>query len=195
MPAKSGPTLPHNLPPLRSTSPSGHCFICIILDITCRTESTMRWLWWMLAVVMPAAGTMLTDDKAVFSRTQSRPMNRPFWFRECVPIEDPYLMFTNHCESNLARCLNAYALTCTVSAEAPNTQIFLHNELKRIYSNSSITVTTSGAFNLLAYAGQTEDPILMRELEMDSLKRLVYIPPASRRYGSGVVAESIEFGG
>lgn len=67
--------------------------------------------------------------------------------------------------------------------------------MRRLYPNSSVTVTKAYAFNLLAYAGQNEDPIIMQELEMESLKKLVYIPPASRRYGSGLVAESVDLGG
>lgn len=67
--------------------------------------------------------------------------------------------------------------------------------MKRLYPKSSITVTKSYAFNIMAYAAQSEDPIILQELEMESLKKLVYIPPTSRRYGSGVVAESVDLGG
>ena len=67
--------------------------------------------------------------------------------------------------------------------------------MKRLFPNDSITTTKSFAFNLLAYAGQSEDPILLRELEMDTMKSLWYSPPTSRRFGEGTVAESVSFGG
>jgi hypothetical protein len=50
---------------------------------------------------------------------------------------------------------------------------------------------------LFAYANQApaEDPILVRELEMDTLKKVNYIPPMSRRFGKGVVVESVALAG
>lgn len=67
--------------------------------------------------------------------------------------------------------------------------------MKKLYPNSSITVTSDYRFNLLAYAGQQEDPILVQELEMEGLKKLHYYPPLSRRYGKGVVANEVSLGG
>lgn len=94
----------------------------------------------------------------------------------------------------LAKRADAH-LSTPVSVKAPNTETFLHAEMKELYPNSTVTVTRSGAFNILGYAGQSEDPIILRELEMESMKKLVYLPPASRRFGSGIVAESIDIGG
>lgn len=67
--------------------------------------------------------------------------------------------------------------------------------MKNLYPNSSITVTSDYRFNILAYAAQAEDPILLREMEMEGLKKVVFIPPASRRFGKGVVAESVSLAG
>lgn len=67
--------------------------------------------------------------------------------------------------------------------------------MKNIYPNSSITVTSDYRFNILAYAAQAEDPILLQEMEMEGLKKVVFIPPASRRFGKGGVAESVSLAG
>jgi hypothetical protein len=56
-------------------------------------------------------------------------------------------------------------------------------------------VTSDYHFNILGYAGQSEDPILLREMEMEGLKKVVFIPPASRRFGTGFVAESVSLAG
>lgn len=82
-----------------------------------------------------------------------------------------------------------------VSVKAPNTEVYLHTEMKRLYPNSTVTVTKSRTFNLLAYANQSEDPIILKELEMEGLKGLWYFPPTSRRYATGTVAQSMELGG
>jgi hypothetical protein len=67
--------------------------------------------------------------------------------------------------------------------------------MKNLFPNSSITVTSDFRFQPLAYAAQQEDPILIQEMEMESLKKLHYYPPLSRRYGKGVVASEVSLGG
>jgi hypothetical protein len=77
----------------------------------------------------------------------------------------------------------------------PNSEVYFQSEMKNLYPNSSITVTSDYRFNILAYAAQAEDPVLLREMDMEGLKKVVFIPPASRRYGKGVVAESVSVAG
>jgi hypothetical protein len=67
--------------------------------------------------------------------------------------------------------------------------------MKNLYPNSSITVTSDHRFNILAYAAQTEDPVLIQEMEMEGLKKLYYYPPTSRRYGQGAVISEVSLGG
>lgn len=70
----------------------------------------------------------------------------------------------------------------------------LQNRLKTIYANSTVTVTQDYGFNLFAYAAQNPDKVLLREIpDIESLKRILFIPTRRRRDGEGFLAETATF--
>jgi len=83
-----------------------------------------------------------------------------------------------------------------VSADRAGTDVLLQNRFKTIYANSTVTVTQDYSFNLFAYAAQHPDKVLIREIpDLDSLKRVFFVPTARRRDGEGFLAETATFVG
>ena len=65
-----------------------------------------------------------------------------------------------------------------------------------MYPNSTVTVTQDYRFNLLQFARENSDQVLIRPLDdLEMIKRVVYLPALRRRDGDGFVAESLVFGG
>jgi hypothetical protein len=55
-------------------------------------------------------------------------------------------------------------------------------------------VTQDYTFNLLSFASFSPDLLIRERDDIDSLKRIVYIPQHRRRDGDGFVAEAVVFG-
>ncbi|ORY30982.1 P-loop containing nucleoside triphosphate hydrolase protein, partial [Naematelia encephala] len=68
--------------------------------------------------------------------------------------------------------------------------------LIELYSNTSVTVTTDYQFDLLRFAAQSDETILVRELDdIKALKQIIFSIPARRRDGDGAIGEAVVFAG
>ena len=83
-----------------------------------------------------------------------------------------------------------------VSLDTVGTDVFLHTRLAEIYANSSLTVTQSYYFNPFKYAAEQPGKLILRELDnVQTIKRIVYLPARRRRDGDGLIGESTSFAG
>ena len=68
--------------------------------------------------------------------------------------------------------------------------------MRELYPNASITVTQDYTFNPFSYAAAHPNDVLIREMDdVQTIKHEIFLRPARRRDGKGVVAESVVFGG
>jgi len=152
---------------------------CPLLTVTLPTD--MRY------TLVGALTALVVSSLSLAQVAASQGVNNPFKSKV-----DPYSTFINHCMSLNKQPFNR---SSTVSPNTPNSEVYFQSEMKNLFPNSSITVTSDHRFNILAYAGQTEDPVLIQEMEMEGLKKLYYFPSRSRRYGQGTVASEVSLGG
>jgi hypothetical protein len=120
--------------------------------------------------------------------------------------DDLQVAFNGHKSKNPDKLYDRFVQICewhgrgarltAVSAPRNGIDIYLQDQVEKMYPGRAVTATSEYGFDLHAWAGASKEPVLVRELpDIKQIKRTFFLRPRRRRDGDGTAVETSVFGG